>query len=121
MKKWMCAVLALLMILAAIPAFAESENLLKNGDFSATDGDLPEDWRRDMWLTDTGVSLLCADIDGREGNCVTVTNVDANDARFAQTVAVEPDTTYRLSGWIRAENCDGDGYGASLSIEDVFV
>ena len=97
------------------------ENLLKNGDFSEIDGDLPEGWRRDMWLTDAGVSLLTVDEDGYEGSCVTVTNVDENDARFAQTVAVEPDTLYRVSGMIRASGCDEDGYGATLSIEDVFV
>ena len=74
-----------------------------------------------MWLTDAGVSLLSVDPDGFDGNCVTVTNVDENDARFAQTVAVEPDTLYRVSGMIRASGCDGDGYGATLSIEDVFV
>ena len=55
------------------------------------------------------------------GACVTVTNVDENDARFAQTVAVEPDSLYRISGMIRAEDCDGDGYGATLSIDGAFV
>ena len=124
MKKMTCALLALILILCpfcAAQAEAEAENLLRNGDFSQIDGDLPEGWRRDMWLTDAGVSLLSVDPDGYDGNCVTVVNVDANDARFAQTVRVEPDTLYCVSGMIRAEGCDTDGYGATLSIEDVFV
>ena len=122
MKRACCVILALVMMLSlAACALAEEENLLVNGDFSEVSGDLPQGWRRDMWLTDTGVSLLTVDEDGYEGGCVTVTNVDENDARFAQTVSVEPDTLYRISGMIRAEGCDEGGYGASLSLENVFV
>lgn len=121
MKKWVCALLALVLLAGLGWAAAEEENLLQNGDFSQIDGDQPESWRRDMWLTDVGVSVLTVDPDGFDGNCVTVTNVDANDARFAQTVKVQPDALYRLSGMVRAESCDEDGYGATLSIQDVFV
>ncbi|MBQ9039287.1 MAG: phospholipid carrier-dependent glycosyltransferase [Clostridia bacterium] len=119
----LCAVLALILTLC-LPwaAWAEDgDNLLKNGDFSEiVDGD-PAGWRRDMWLTDAGVSLLTVDEDGYDGSCVTVTNVDENDARFAQTVSVEPDALYRVSGMIRASDVDPEGYGATLSIENVFV
>ena len=122
MKKQLCALLALaLMAALGMAALAEEENLLQNGGFSELDGDLPAGWRRDMWLTDTGVSVLTVDPDGYEGDCVTVTNVDENDARFAQTVKVEPNHVYRLSGMVRADGCNEDGYGATLSIADVFV
>ncbi|MBQ3424002.1 MAG: glycosyltransferase family 39 protein, partial [Clostridia bacterium] len=121
MKRAFCAVLALLWALWGAWALAEEENLLKNGDFSLSDGELPENWRKEMWLTVQGVSLLSMAEDGYEGSCVTVTNVDANDARFAQTVKVLPDSLYRISGMIRASGCDEDGYGATLSVEDVFV
>lgn len=121
MKKLLGALLALLFTLSLAAGLAEAENLLVNGWFESVDGDLPTGWRRDMWLTDVGVSLLTIDPDGVDGNCVTVTNVDENDARFAQTVKVEPNTVYRLSGMIRAEGCNPDGYGATLSIQDVFI
>ena len=122
MKKLLCAFLALMLILCCLgAALAEEGNLLANGNFSAVEGGMPESWRKDMWLTDAGVSLLTVDEDGYDGACVTVTNVDENDARFAQTVAVEPDSLYRISGMIRAEDCDGDGYGATLSIDGAFV
>ena len=65
--------------------------------------------------------MLTVEEDGYEGACVSVINAVSNDARFAQTVDVEPDTVYRLSGMIRAEGCDEGGVGATLSIEDVFV
>ena len=45
---------------------------------------------------DSGVSLLGVTVDGWEGGGVYVENVDANDARFAQTVSVKPDTIYRV-------------------------
>ncbi|MBR6889632.1 MAG: hypothetical protein IKN05_01445, partial [Clostridia bacterium] len=122
MKKALCALAVLMLILSLGQlALAEGDNLLTNGDFSDVNGDLPRGWRRDMWLTDAGVSVLTVDEDGYEGNCVTVTNVDENDARFAQSVKVKPDTLYRISGMIRAQGCDEGGYGASLSLENVFV
>ena len=121
MRKLLCALCALVWMLSLAAGLAEGENLLVNGDFSDVDGDLPTGWRRDMWLTDVGVSLLTVDPDGVDGNCVTVTNVDENDARFAQTVKVEPDAVYRLSGMIRAEGCNPGGYGATLSFQDLFI
>ena len=121
MKKLLCA-LALVSLLLSQAAFAQAaENLIENGDFSEMDGDLPAGWRREMWLTDAGISLLSVEADAWEGGGVSVTNVDANDARFAQTVQVEPNTLYRISGMIRAEGCDGDGYGATISVGGVFV
>ena len=122
MRKLLCAWVALMLIACLAPSgLADGENLLKNSDFSESDGGFPADWRKEMWLTDTGASLLTLDADGYAGDCVTVTNVDANDARFAQTVEVKPNTLYRFSGMIRAEGCDTDGYGATLSVENVFV
>ena len=127
MKRLLCAILALTFLFAiGTCALAEEdgqvgENLIENGDFSTMDGELPEGWRRELWLTDAGVSVLTVEEDGYEGRCVSVTNVDANDARFVQTVPVEPNTLYRVSGMVRAEDCDPEGYGASLSIGNVFV
>ena len=122
MRKTICALLsALLILLLACGALAEEVNLIRNGDFSEADGDLPAQWRRDMWLTDAGVSRLSLDPDGYEGSCIRVENVDENDARFAQTIAVEPNALYRVSGMVKAEGCDEDGYGATLSIGGIFV
>ena len=122
MTKWLCALPLLLALFSALSWAAADENLIHNGDFSKMDGDLPDHWRTEMWLTDTGISLLNVEDGGFDGGkCVCVSNVDANDARFAQTVSVKPDTLYRISGLIRAEKCDGNGYGATLSVGNVFV
>lgn len=119
MKKTLCALLALLLWLTCA-ALAE-ENLVVNGDFSQMDGELPFGWRREMWLTDAGISLLSMEADGYNGQSASVTNVDANDARFAQTVPVQPNTLYRVSGMVWAEDCEEASYGATISIGGVFV
>src|SRR5699024_1321656 len=43
-----------------------------------------------------------------------------NDARFAQTVAVEPDTLYRITCVCRASGIGDAGAGATISIENTF-
>ena len=58
MKRFFCTLLALLM-LCALAALAETENLAVNGDFSQVDASgMPDGWQRDMWYTDAGVSRL---------------------------------------------------------------
>ena len=59
MKKWLCARLALALMGLSALALAEEENLLQNGDFSEGDGELPDGWRREMWLTDAGIVNRC--------------------------------------------------------------
>jgi len=48
-----------------------------------------------------------------------ILNDQLNDARFAQTVPVEPDSLYCLSGWICADV--REGRGANLSVEGVYA
>ena len=120
MRKLLCVLAALIMIPCLGAAALAEENLIKNGDFSEVEGTMPRDWEPQMWLTDAGISKLYVEPDGYEGNCIAVENVDANDARFAQTVTVEPDSLYRISAMIRAEGCDESSYGATLSIEGLF-
>ena len=121
MKRFFCTLLALLM-LCALAALAETGNLVVNGDFSKVDSSgMPDGWQRDMWFTDVGVSRLYVSEDGYDGNCAAVVNADANDARFIQTIAVEPDSYYRFSCMVRAENCGDGEYGATLSFRDTFV
>ena len=122
MKRFLILFFVLITVFA-LPACAETgENLIVNGDFSLVDANgMPEDWFRGLWFTDAGVSQLYVDENGYDGNCIVVVNADANDARFAQTIPVEPDSIYRFSCMVKAENCGDGGYGATLSIEDTFT
>lgn len=121
MKRLLCILFALLILTAASACAEAGENLVVNGDFSEVDSlGLPEGWSRGMWFTDAGVSTLRADADGYEGGCAAVVNADPNDARFMQTIEVEPDSLYRFSCMVRAEGCGDGGYGATLSFEGTF-
>jgi outer membrane receptor protein involved in Fe transport len=61
MKRFLCAWTALI-LLATLGLAARAEgNLIKNGDFSEMEGDLPAEWRKEMWYTDQGISLLTVD------------------------------------------------------------
>lgn len=120
MRKILLGVL--LICLFASAAAAEGENLLVNADLSEISAaGYPVQWYRDMWFTDAGVSELTVETDQTFGTCLRVTNVGANDARWAQDVAVEPNTVYRFSAMVRAEDIGEDGYGANLSVAGVSV
>jgi Gpi18-like mannosyltransferase len=90
-------------------------NLLVNGDFSQGDPvtGLPAEWMRGMWRAEWGVSTLTWD-----NGVIRVENAVSNDARFVQTVNVEPEKWYRLSGDIKAEGIDDSpgSTGANLSV-----
>ena len=122
MKRFFCVFFALALALACLPAWAEeAENLVRNGDFSRINNSgMPEDWEREMWHSDAGVSFLTVENNGYDGPCIAIENVDPNDARFAQTIEVEPDSLYRISCMVKAEGCGEDGYGASISFENCF-
>ncbi len=121
MKRWICILIALLMVLCLPACAEETDNLVVNGDFSQIDASgMPESWRQGMWFTDKGVSRLYLDPEGFDGSSAAVFNADANDARFEQTLSVEPDTLYRFSCMAKAEGCGSEGYGATISFKDTF-
>jgi hypothetical protein len=71
-----------------------------NGGFEAGELD-PTAWRRDAYLP-ASAAFAWDGTQAHEGSrSVKISALAANDARWLQTVAVEPDTTYLLSGWIR--------------------
>ena len=90
-------------------------NLLENGDFSLLDdAGLPQGWYTDDYMKTPGYTDYSA-----ENGVITIVNHERNDARFAQSVAVEPDSLYCLTGEIMAEAMGG--LGANLSVADVYV
>lgn len=115
--------LAILIILIMIPfAFGLAENLLENGDFSELDGEgYPDYWYTDAYILEPGYTVFSVGKDTKTNSgTIEIKNIGSNDARYAQIVEVEPDTLYRLSGDIMAEDVEG-GHGANLSIEGVYA
>lgn len=99
------------------------ENLLKNASFEQLDNDgMPFAWYTEAYRMMEGYTLYSVSGDAYEGDhCVTIENIGMNDARFAQTVSVKPETLYRLSGWIKTDGIADSGHGANLSVADVYA
>jgi len=114
---WLVPVLLLL-----LPTAALADNLLENAGFEAlgTNG-LPLGWSTSAYVNAQGYTDFGTSADGQDGNCVMIANYGANDARFEQTVAVEPNSLYCLSGYIRVSGVEKDGWGANLSVADVYI
>jgi len=115
---------AVMMMLLSLPSLTlAEENLLENPGFEALDKDgMPLEWYPDAYISQAGYTVYGAAGDAYEGeNCAVVNNIGMNDARFAQKVAVEPNSMYLLSGWIKVDSMLDAGRGANLSIKDIYV
>lgn len=118
-KRLTGALLALFLLLIPMGALAETaaENLIWNPDVDSLDY-----WIEDAWDISSDLSRFAmADTGYGDNTSLYVENMQANDARFIQSIWVEPDTTYRISCYVMAEGCGEDADGANLSIIDTFV
>ena len=117
----LCLLFSLTLIIFAAQGLAENDNLLVNGDFSILDEDgLPAGWFTDAYRIEPGFSMFSVIKEADGDSAVSIQNITKNDARFAQTVQVKPETMYCLSGLIRAEGIS-EGHGANLSIEGIYA
>ncbi len=115
---------AAVLMLCAAAAAEEAPNLLRNADFESVDDHMqPDAWTPGAYRQLDDYSLLFADEDCAHGgtHSLCIMNYAPNDAYYLQTVHVKPESVYRLSGWIMAEDvsrAEGQLYdrGASLSI-----
>ncbi len=130
MRRLLQLVTALTLLAAvAIPAgtvvastYSASVNLLVNGSFeegSYSPTSSPNGWIPDAFAS-SGV-LTWDNTQAHDGSkSVKITAPLPNDARWIQTVTVQPDTNYLLSGWIKTENVahsiEAVDAGANLSI-----
>ena len=91
--------------LAATPARASGPNQLPNGGFEdpSANPDTPYGWSRAAFAP--GASLTWEADVAREGiRSVRIANPTPNDAAWTETVTLEPDHNYLLSGWIRTQD-----------------
>ena len=99
----------------------EGENLIVNGGFESGGG-MPSGWSVGRWIWDEGVSYLFLSDEAYSGSAsICVENVEENDARFEQTVEVEPNAYYCVSCMVKAEGCGIGRAGAGVSVEDTFI
>ncbi|MCD1261140.1 glycosyltransferase family 39 protein [Paenibacillus athensensis] len=123
MKKLIIwTIMTLLVLLFPWKALA-SEPLLVNGDFETLQSGSPIGWSPDAYQQGEQISKLTL----QEGEAhsgshfVRVDNLQANDARWVQTVQVQPSTVYKLSAWVRAKGAGSGQSGANLSVMGVMA
>jgi len=79
-----------------------TDNSLLNGGFENGDY-LPTSWLPDSWAS--GAAFIWDNTQAYQGNrSIKISLATPNDARWVQGVTVQPNTDYRLSGWIKTEN-----------------
>lgn len=106
----------------AAPYQPESVSLLLNGGFEEgyfSPAGSPDHWSRDVF--NQSDELLWDDTQAFEGGrSVKIKAGAPTDAHWVQTVPIQPNTNYRVSGWIKTENVghtvETVDMGATLSI-----
>ncbi len=100
-----------------------SENLLPNASFEEESGQKPARWDTHRW---GGRGEFTYAKIGRTGErCVMISSEEGADIGWHTTVAVQPYSTYRLTGWIKTENVtttvEGgrSGRGALLNLHNI--
>ncbi len=122
MRSFLAMLLIMALLIPCVALSEEEDNLLYNGDFEILDSSgSPDGWYTESWFTAEGYTVYGIEDGMNGGNAVSIHNLGSNDARYAQTVSVEPGQLYKLSGYIRAENISDAGWGANLSIEGLYV
>lgn len=119
----LCCLLLLCSLNGAERALAQDNpNLIQNAGFEElTAENLPQGYFVDAFRRQPNASQFKSseELSYRGKRSIYIKNNSSNDARFAQTVEVEPNTLYKLSGYIQAGGVT-EGKGANLSIEGVY-
>lgn len=123
-RKTVSTILILLIISILCITVSYGEELINNGSFEEIDefGDA-EGWYTDAYIHDEGYSIFTIETasDAPDGeHYISIRNEDLNDARFVQTVNVEPESMYHISFKVRGEDIS-EGHGANVSVEGLYV
>ncbi|MCC3376139.1 glycosyltransferase family 39 protein [Cohnella sp. REN36] len=122
MKRGFALVWTLLLffLFASAAQGQAADNLIRNGGAEEANGSEPAPWTRETYAQSIGAetsSLTLGSDGGHSGSgYLRIASPEPNDARWVQTVAVEPDTVYRLSAWVRASGADPARTGANVSV-----
>lgn len=109
------------MIFLLIISAQAGENLINNPSFEESNNEgLAAGFYTDSYQDPSYTTVFKLSDNSHTGlKSVYIRNAASNDSRFVQTLAVEPDTVYKLSGYILASVAE-EGKGANLSIEGVY-
>jgi putative membrane-bound dehydrogenase-like protein len=94
-------------------------NVVPNPSFEEVENDRPLKWKT---ATYSGEASGWLDTRAKEGDyCVALSSEKGADFTWATTAKVEPNTDYRLSGWIQTENIVNtkNGRGALFNVHNI--
>lgn len=105
------------LMLSGSSTWAAEGNLLANTSFEESDSGNPVSWTQDVWNQGKDVTRFSVTKEAFHsgGASVLIENLQPNDAKWVQKVVVKPETTYRLSGYIKVERADTGSKGGNLS------
>lgn len=105
-------------VLAAAESTPPADNLLPNGSFETGQAQSVQGWDQRAWGGGEQARWT-VESPGRTGRrCLSIQSVKGADAAWWTTVAVKPNTFYRLSGWVRTRDVRG-AVGALLNIQNM--
>ena len=95
-------------------------DVLFNGGFEDGSNAIPDGWRTDAWTMPYSTFTWDSSVAHSGVKSVKIASGTANDARWIQTIYVQPNSNYQLSGWIKtqdvAHSLDSVDAGATLSV-----
>jgi hypothetical protein len=109
--------IALLLALASV-APAGAAELVQNGGFEQEELGSIAMWSTSAWVqTDEAVRFFVT-TDAKHGGSrsFAIANLQPNDSRLMQWIAVKPGTHYRISCWIYAQGVETPSIGANISV-----
>lgn len=103
---------------SAASAGGAPSNLAANGGFELEELGSVAMWSTSAWLpTDEAVRFfVTSDARHAGSRSFAIANLQPNDSRAVQWIAVKPGTHYRLSCWIYAQGIDTPSIGANISV-----
>lgn len=104
-------------VFLSAPLFAQ-ENLLANSGFEEDVLEQLAMWQPDSYQdNDDARRIFPFAVYAHSGKrSLAIVNLVPNDSRVVQWLAVEPDSFYRISAWVRAEEVSGDAVAANISV-----
>lgn len=109
------------LLLIVFLASCSKTGTLKNSGFEEGGEDNIKNWvLYDFRESDSSDKLRTTfDIvpSGRSGKCLKIESTDINDARVYQSLAVKPNTLYKITTFVKTENV-ANGAGANISAVD---
>lgn len=116
MKTKTAFVTLFLVAAAAVSGFCQG-NIINNPSFEDSVNGKPSLWNEAAWLSDPGVSVFSTDATAHSGKAsVAIENKIENHAYFTQSVALEENSFYKYSAWIKADGVGSDGVGACIGV-----